>query len=102
MWSLFIIYECYVFFYLNLRLKYVVKYLFYFFVNIRRYPWIYVDIKKSCGYLHNEYLTNMRTRYGVDIYPTDRVWGNYYPYSTRSVDILVVTNYFLSLKLIAI
>jgi len=43
-------------FYLNLRLKYIVKYLFYFFVNIR-YPWISVDIKKLCGYLHNGYPT---------------------------------------------
>ena len=43
-------------FYLNLRSKYVVKYLFLFFlsilVGIR-------NIKKLCGYLHNGYSTNI-------------------------------------------
>jgi len=36
-------------FYLNLRLKYVVKYLFLFFC---KYPYIFVDIKKLCGTEH--------------------------------------------------
>jgi len=34
-------------FYLNLRLKYVVKYLFLFFW---KHPWVPVDIKKLCRY----------------------------------------------------
>jgi len=46
-------------FYLNLRLKYVVKYLFFIFLNTRGYPSISVDIKKLC-----EYLTNMGTGTG--------------------------------------
>jgi len=45
-------------FYLNLQLKYVVKYLFLFFC---KYPWVPVDIKKLCGYPHNGYLTDMDT-----------------------------------------
>ena len=45
---------------MNLRLKYVVKYLFFnFFVNTLGYPWIPMDIKKLCEYLHNGYPTDM-------------------------------------------
>jgi len=28
-----------------------------------------------------------RYGYGTNIYPASRVWGNYYPYPTRPVDI---------------
>jgi len=45
-------------FYLNLRLKYVVKYLFLFFC---KYSWIFVNIKKVYEYPYNGYPTNMST-----------------------------------------
>jgi len=45
-------------FYLNLWLKYVVKYLFLLFYKYLRVP---VDIKKLCGYLHNRYPTDIDT-----------------------------------------
>jgi len=51
-------------FYLNLRLKYVIKYLFLFFVNTRGYPWISMDIKKLSGYPYNGYPTDMDTGTG--------------------------------------
>jgi len=46
-------------FYLNLKLKYIVKYIFLFV-----YPQVPVDIKKLCGYPHNGYLTDMGTGTG--------------------------------------
>jgi len=49
-------------FYLNLRLKYVDKYLFLlFFYSFCKYLQVSIDIKKLCGYLHNEYSTDMGT-----------------------------------------
>jgi len=59
----------YIIFYLNLQLKYVVKYLFLFFLNTSGYLWISVDIKKLCGYLHNGY----RYMYGTNIYPVGKI-----------------------------
>jgi len=46
----------FILFYLNLRLKYIVKYLFIFFCKYLR---VAVDIKKLCRYPHNEYPTDM-------------------------------------------
>jgi len=51
----------YIVFYLNLRLKYVVKYLFLFFYKYLRVP---VDIKKLCRYSHNGYPTDINTGIG--------------------------------------
>jgi len=48
----------YIVFYLNLQLKYIVKYLFLFFC---KYPQVAVDIKNLCRYSHNRYPTNMGT-----------------------------------------
>jgi len=45
-------------FYLNLRLKYVVKYVVLFFC---KYPRVSVDIKKLCWYPHNGYPIDMDT-----------------------------------------
>ena len=46
-----------------------------------------MNIKKICGYSHNGYLHEYGYKYEIDIYPIGRVWGSYYLYSTRPIDI---------------
>jgi len=55
---------------------------FYFFVNTRGYPWIFVYIKKICGFPHNGYPHGYGYGYEVDIYRTGKVRGA----TTRPVD----------------
>ena len=61
-WTLFKIYDSDIFnlilFYLNLWLN---IYFLNNFVNTYKYPWIFADMKKIDGYLHNGYPTDMDT-----------------------------------------
>jgi len=42
----------------------------------------------TCGYEKNKWVPDRyRYGYGTNIYPAGRVWGNYYPYPTRPIDI---------------
>jgi len=69
-------------FYLNLRLKYVIKYIFLFFINIRGYMWIlknYTDTRKT-----NTQLIWIR-EYGTNVYSTGRVQKSYYPQGRQLV-----------------
>jgi len=42
----------------------------------------------TCGYKKNRRVPDeYGYEYGPNIYPPGRVWGNYYPYPTRPIDI---------------
>ena len=71
-------------FYLNLRLKYVIKYFEILFCKYLRVP---VDIKKMFRYLYNGYPHEYGDEFGADIYQASRVPGSYYLYLIRPIDI---------------
>jgi len=67
-------------------------------IDFKKSSWISMDIKKICGYPHNEYLHGYMYEYETDIYPSNKVHGSYYLYLIRQLTSLILI--YIIIKLI--